>query len=75
MSDFDLFLCFEAVSGLKLNLASFELVSMVHDFSLGSLGGLLGCKVSSLSIPGPSFGATSRPRLFGMWSLRRLSVS
>jgi hypothetical protein len=54
-----LFLCFEAVSHLKINLATSELVPMGN---VDGLAGLLGCKVSSL--PLKYVGLPLRPNLF-----------
>jgi len=43
-----LFLCFEAVSGLKINLAKLELVLVGVVEDVGSLASIFDCKVSSL---------------------------
>lgn len=60
-----LFLCFEAISCLKINLAKSELVSVGNSYNVDGLASILGCKVSSLpmkylSLPlGASFKAKS----------------
>jgi hypothetical protein len=43
-----LFLCFEAVLGLKINLAKSELVPVSNVNNVEDLARILGCKVSSL---------------------------
>jgi hypothetical protein len=45
-----LFLCFEAVSGLKINLAKSELVLVGNVENVDGLAGILGCRVSSLPL-------------------------
>jgi len=56
-----LFLCFEAVSILKINLTKLELVCVGHANNFDGLGTILGCSVSSLPMKylglplGPSF--------------------
>jgi hypothetical protein len=45
-----LFLCFEAVSSLKINLAKLELVLVGNVNDVEGLARILGCKVSSLPI-------------------------
>lgn len=45
-----LFLCFEAISGLKINLAKSELVHVGVVGNVGGLARILGCNVSSLSM-------------------------
>jgi hypothetical protein len=45
-----LFLCFEAISGLKINLPKLELVLMGNVVKVDSLVGILGCGVSSLPL-------------------------
>jgi hypothetical protein len=41
-------LCFEAVSGLSINLAKLELVLVGNVMSIEGLASILGCSVSSL---------------------------
>ena len=55
-----LFLCFEAVSGLKTNLDKSQLLSVGNVHNLIGLAGILGCGVVSLSLKylGLLFGAT-----------------
>jgi hypothetical protein len=43
-------LCFEAVSGLKINLAKFELVPIGCVPNVNALANILGCMVSSLPL-------------------------
>lgn len=43
-----LFLCFEVVFGLKINLAKSELVPVDNVENVDGLYGILGCRVSSL---------------------------
>jgi hypothetical protein len=43
-----LFLCFEAVSGLRINLAKSELVPVGNVMNVEGLASILGCRVSSL---------------------------
>jgi hypothetical protein len=45
-----LFLCFEAVSGLKTNLAKSELVPVGNVDNVAGLAGILGCGVASLPL-------------------------
>jgi hypothetical protein len=45
-----LFLCFEAVSGLKINLAKSELVPLENVDNVDGLASILGCGVSSLPL-------------------------
>lgn len=45
-----LFLCFEAVSGLKINLAKLELVSVGIVNNVDGLAGIPGRKISSLPL-------------------------
>jgi hypothetical protein len=45
-----LFLCFEAVSGLKINLAKSELVLVGNVDNVTGLAGILGCGVMSLPL-------------------------
>jgi hypothetical protein len=45
-----LLLCYEAVSGLKVNLAKLALVPVGNVVDVGSLADILGCEVSSLSL-------------------------
>jgi hypothetical protein len=45
-----LFLCFEVVSGLKVNLGKSELVPVGHVDNVDGLAGILGCGVSSLPL-------------------------
>jgi hypothetical protein len=45
-----LFFCFEAVSGLKMNLAKLELVPMGNVDNMARLVGILGCGVASLPL-------------------------
>jgi hypothetical protein len=45
-----LFLCYEAVSYLKINLAKSELVPMGNVDNVDGLVGILGCGISSLSL-------------------------
>jgi hypothetical protein len=45
-----LFLCFEAVSGLKINLAKSELVLVGNVDNVDGLAGIMGCGVSSLPL-------------------------
>lgn len=41
-------LCFEAVSGLKINLSKFEVIPIVCVHNIQELANILGCRVSSL---------------------------
>jgi hypothetical protein len=43
-----LFLCFEAVSGLKINLPKFEIVPIVKVEDVGRLASIFGCRVVGL---------------------------
>ncbi|GMQ11710.1 hypothetical protein CsSME_00054222 [Camellia sinensis var. sinensis] len=43
-------LCFEAVLGLKVNLAKLELIPVGEVVQLSTLAAILGCKVSHLSV-------------------------
>jgi hypothetical protein len=58
-------LCFEAISGLKINLAKSEIVHVGEVEDLEELASILGCRVSSLPIKyvdlplGASYKATS----------------
>ena len=45
-----LFLCFESVLGLRINLAKLELVLVGNAINVEGLIGILGCRVSSLSV-------------------------
>jgi len=45
-----LFLCFEAVSGLRINMAKLVLVSVGNVMNVEGLASILGCRVSSLPI-------------------------
>jgi len=45
-----LFLCFEATSGLKVNLAKTKLVLVGNVTQVGRLAKILGCRVSSLLV-------------------------
>jgi len=45
-----LFLLFEAVSGLKVNLAKSNLIPMRNVVQVGRLGDILGCEVASLPV-------------------------
>jgi hypothetical protein len=45
-----LFLSYEVVSGLKINLAKSELVLVGNVYNLDGLAGILGCRVSSLPL-------------------------
>jgi hypothetical protein len=45
-----LFLCFDAVSGLKINLAKLELVPVGKVENVDGLAGILGCGVASLPL-------------------------
>jgi hypothetical protein len=60
-----LFLCFEVVSGLKVNLTKSELVLVGNVDNEDGLAGILGCRVSSLPLkylgllPGASYKAKS----------------
>jgi hypothetical protein len=45
-----LFLCFEAASGLKINLAKLELVLVGNVDNVDELTGIMGCRVSSLPL-------------------------
>jgi len=45
-----LFFCFEAVSGLKANLAKLELVPVESVDNVFELAGILGCGVASLPL-------------------------
>lgn len=43
-----LFLCFEAISGLRINLAKLELVLVDNVINVEGLASTFGCRVSSL---------------------------
>lgn len=45
-----LFLCFEAISGLRINLAKLELVPIGNVNNVEGLANILGCTVSSLPL-------------------------
>jgi hypothetical protein len=47
----DLLICFELVSGLKVNLAKSILVPMGDVSNVGALVEVLGCEVGTLPIP------------------------
>ena len=63
-------LCFEAVSGLKVNLAKSEITLVGEMNSLRSLAGILGCKTSVLPITylGLPLGATFKDVKVVGWS-------
>ena len=44
------FIWFQAVSGLKINMGKFELVLVGNMAAVEELAGILGCKVSTLSV-------------------------
>jgi hypothetical protein len=59
-----LFLCFEAISGLKINLAKSKLVPIGNVNNVEGLASILGCRVSSLpmkylGLPSSAFRAKS----------------
>jgi hypothetical protein len=58
------FLCFEAVSGLRINLGKFELVSIGEVGDVESLAQILGCRIGSLPMTylGLPLGASFRSR-------------
>jgi hypothetical protein len=68
-----LFLCFEIVSGLKINLAKMEFVPMGNVNNVDGLASIMVCGVSFLPIKylGLPLGALIRPNLFGTVLLRR----
>jgi len=69
-----LFLCFEAVSGLRINLAKSELVPPIGNVNnVGGLASILGCRVFSLPMKylGFPMAASFKANLFGMMLLRR----
>ena len=47
----NLLVCFELVSGLKVNLAKFVIVPVGDVSNIGALAEVLGCEVDSLPIP------------------------
>jgi hypothetical protein len=47
------FLCFEAILGLKVNLAKSELIPVDNVDDVDALADILGCKVSSLQFRNP----------------------
>ena len=47
----DLLICFELVSGLKVNLAKSILVPVGEVSNVGALAEVLGCEVGTLPIP------------------------
>jgi len=59
-----LFLCFEAVSSLKINLAKSELVPVENIDNVDGLSSILGCGVSSLPLKyiGLPLGASYKPK-------------
>jgi hypothetical protein len=68
-----LFICFEAVLGLKISLAKSDLVPVGNVNNVEGLTRILGCRVSSLPLKylGLPLGAPLRPGLYGMALLRR----
>lgn len=67
-----LFLCFEVVSSLKVNLAKLVLVPM-GDVDVDGLVDIMGCGVLPLPLKylGLPLGTPTRPRLFGTKLLKR----
>lgn len=59
--------CFEAVSGLKVNLGKSEMISVGAVEDIGALAQVLGCKVASLSARylGLPLGSSFKTRQFG----------
>jgi hypothetical protein len=72
-----LFLCLEAVFGLKINLAKLKLVLVCNVNNVDVLVGILTCGVSSLTLKyiGLLLGAFYKAKPIGMVLLRRDSVS
>jgi hypothetical protein len=68
---------FVVVFGLKVNLIKLELVHVGNVDDIDGLVASLGCRVSSLPLKhlGLLLGPLTRPNLFGMVWLKRLSVS
>ena len=69
-------LCFEVVSGLKINLSKTEMVPIGEDPDIDTLAAILDCKVSALPMKylrlplGARF-KISNPRLFGIQIQKR----
>jgi len=59
---YGLFLCFEAIWRLKINLAKSKLVNVSAMEDVGGLARILGCKVSSIPILGLPLGYSFKPR-------------
>jgi len=68
-----LLLCFEVVSGLKIDLSKFEIVPIGNVGDVEGLASILGCGVASLPIKylGLPLSAIIRHPLFGVALLRR----
>jgi hypothetical protein len=71
-----LFLCFEAASGLKVNLAKSELVPVGNVSQVGRLARILGCGVSTLPVKylGFRWGLPTRLSISGMVLLRSWNI-
>ena len=69
-----LFLCFKAISGLKINLAKSESVHVCNVNNVEDLAHVLGCKVSSLPMKYLCLLWEEIRLIFGMVFLRRLNV-
>jgi hypothetical protein len=72
-----LLLCFEAVSGLKVNSAKSLLVPVGNVNNVVELALILGCGTSSLPMKylGIHLGRVTRPSLFGMVSWLKWSIA
>ena len=64
-----LFLCFEAVSGLKINLAKSKLVSLGNINIVDGLASILGYRVSSLSMKYPGFSLEAFFKAKSIWDV------
>jgi len=72
-----IFLCFEAASGLRINLGKSEIVPIGEVEDVNNLAHIVWCCVASLLMTylGLPLGASYKATLFGMESLRKWNIS
>jgi hypothetical protein len=63
-----LFLCFEAVLGLKINLSEFEIVPIGDVGDVMGLASILGCGATSLPMKYLGLPLGARHKAFAIWS-------
>jgi hypothetical protein len=66
-----LFLCFEAVSGMKVNLAKLELVLVGDVVDVDGLADIMGCEICHWNILLFHWGPPIWPNMFGTMLLKR----